>query len=177
MIGNDVVDLAAARIESNWKRKGFLQKVFTDAEQLIIRDAAQPDMMVWILWSMKESAYKIWNRMNGTRRFNPKSFECRIHYYTENLLQGEVGFGNLIYHSESVFNKELVHTVCRSPEYYNKRLHIRFTDRQEDFEKENAISRNLSGIPYRVNNDRVNDLISISHHGKFCSYLSTFKLG
>jgi hypothetical protein len=33
MIGNDVVDLALAQKESNWKRKGFLNKLFTSVEQ------------------------------------------------------------------------------------------------------------------------------------------------
>ena len=35
MIGNDVVDLRRALVESNWKRKGFLTKVFSDSEQQI----------------------------------------------------------------------------------------------------------------------------------------------
>ena len=36
MIGNDIVDLALAQKESNWKRKGFLDKIFTLQEQLFI---------------------------------------------------------------------------------------------------------------------------------------------
>ena len=28
MIGNDIVDLVQARFQSNWKRKGFVQKLF-----------------------------------------------------------------------------------------------------------------------------------------------------
>ena len=33
MIGNDIVDLDLARKESNWKRKGFLDKIFSLQEQ------------------------------------------------------------------------------------------------------------------------------------------------
>ena len=29
MIGNDVIDLQQSRQESNWQRKGFLEKLFT----------------------------------------------------------------------------------------------------------------------------------------------------
>ena len=36
MIGNDIVDLVQARFQSNWKRKGFVQKIFTQKEQELI---------------------------------------------------------------------------------------------------------------------------------------------
>ena len=34
MIGNDIIDLALAKKENNWQRKGFLDKLFTPKEQL-----------------------------------------------------------------------------------------------------------------------------------------------
>jgi hypothetical protein len=36
---NDIVDLALARKESNWKRPGYLNKIFTTKEQLLISSA------------------------------------------------------------------------------------------------------------------------------------------
>ena len=39
MIGNDVVDLKLAATESNWKRKGYLDKLFSVAEQEYIFNA------------------------------------------------------------------------------------------------------------------------------------------
>ena len=33
MIGNDIVDLDLARTQSNWQRKGFLDKIFTKKEK------------------------------------------------------------------------------------------------------------------------------------------------
>ena len=33
--GNDIVDLSLAKTESNWKRKGFLEKIFTENSLLI----------------------------------------------------------------------------------------------------------------------------------------------
>jgi phosphopantetheinyl transferase (holo-ACP synthase) len=59
VIGNDIVDLALARKESNWKRPGYLNKIFTTKEQLLISSAENPNTMVWNLWSRKEAAYKI----------------------------------------------------------------------------------------------------------------------
>jgi phosphopantetheinyl transferase (holo-ACP synthase) len=177
MIGNDLVDLAAAKRESNWRRKGFLEKIFTEAERQLIRNASKPDIVVWILWSMKESGYKIQHRQNGIRRFNPKSFACGIHHISENEASGIVCFQDLVYYSESKISSEFIHTVCRNPAYQEKQLFIRFANDCERVEKRNFISRNELGIPYFKNENRTNDLVSISHHGRYCSYLSTFKLG
>ena len=60
MIGNDIVDLKLASIQSNWQRKGFLNKVFTKKEQTLILNASNSFEMVWLLWSIKESAYKVY---------------------------------------------------------------------------------------------------------------------
>jgi len=65
MLGNDIVDLDLAKTQSNWRRKNYLDKIFTTEEQLLISSAKRPDEMVWLLWSMKESAYKIYNRKSG----------------------------------------------------------------------------------------------------------------
>jgi hypothetical protein len=45
VIGNDIVDLAWK--ESNWKRPGYLNKIFTTKEQLLISSAENPNTMVW----------------------------------------------------------------------------------------------------------------------------------
>ena len=56
MIGNDIVDLK--RITANWKRPRFLDKTFTLGEQVYIQNSKNKHQMVWLLWSMKEAAYK-----------------------------------------------------------------------------------------------------------------------
>jgi acyl carrier protein len=76
VIGNDIVDLALARKESNWKRPGYLNKIFTTKEQLLISSAENPNTMVWNLWSRKEAAYKIYNRATGIRGYFPLNLEC-----------------------------------------------------------------------------------------------------
>lgn len=62
MIGNDVIDILQTRRESNWRRRGFIAKLFNDEEQLLIEKSTDPESMLWILWSMKEAAYKVYNR-------------------------------------------------------------------------------------------------------------------
>ena len=42
MIGNDIVDLQLAKKQSNWQRKGFLDKQFTVSEQEEIARSKNP---------------------------------------------------------------------------------------------------------------------------------------
>ena len=46
MIGNDIVDLALAKKESNWKRKGYLDKIFTVSEQLLLQKSTNQELAV-----------------------------------------------------------------------------------------------------------------------------------
>ena len=78
MIGNDVIDLSLAKTQSNWQRKGFLEKLFSNDEQQLILEASNSFEMVWRLWSMKEAAYKIYTQHHEIRFFAPKKFECKL---------------------------------------------------------------------------------------------------
>lgn len=78
MIGNDIVDLACAHRTSNWQRPRFLDKLFTSGEQNLIRAAADPERLVWLLWSCKESVYKIVHRQTGHRFFAPRKIVCDL---------------------------------------------------------------------------------------------------
>lgn len=108
MIGNDIVDLALAKVESNWQRKGFLDKIFTTQEQLVIFNSDNPESMVWNLWSRKESAYKIFNRQTGIRAFNPIQFE---NFEIEKNI-GSVHAFNVVYFTKTEITTEYIHSVC-----------------------------------------------------------------
>jgi len=112
MLGNDIVDLNLAKIQSNWRRKNYLSKIFTEDEQLLILSAKNPDVMVWLLWSMKESAYKIYNRRTGIRSFAPKSLKCTIH----SDLYGEVNIEGSTYFTKSDLKTRFVHSIA-TPNY------------------------------------------------------------
>ena len=43
MIGNDIVDLALAKKQSNWRRKGYFEKIFTQQEQHLINNTQNPN--------------------------------------------------------------------------------------------------------------------------------------
>ncbi len=112
LIGNDVVDLSVAARESNWKRKGYLQKLFTSEEQVLILSSALPDVTLWLLWSMKEAAYKIYSRQKGISSFAPTSLRCHEITFKSNHYTGKVVVAGEDYLTQSCCDERMVHTIC-----------------------------------------------------------------
>jgi phosphopantetheinyl transferase (holo-ACP synthase) len=80
LIGNDIIDLSLAKIESNWQRRGFLEKQFSATEQQLILGATNSFILVWRFWSMKEAAYKVFIQQNEMRFFCPQKFCLLINF-------------------------------------------------------------------------------------------------
>lgn len=112
MIGNDLVDLEHATIESNWQRKGYLAKIYTLSEQQMIASSSNPHQMVWLLWSMKEAAYKIHSRKTGIRKYAPASIACSIIDFHQTNISGLVSIENEYFYTQSVFKDSYVHTIA-----------------------------------------------------------------
>lgn len=111
MIGNDVVDLQLARTQSNWRRERYLDKLFSATEQKIIFAHKDPEIMVWVLWSMKEAAYKIYNRQTGVRGFFPVKLECNI-INNDTSIKGTVSYSDYLYYSFTTIVSGIIHTVA-----------------------------------------------------------------
>lgn len=158
MIGNDIVDLMQSRRESNWQRKGFLEKVFTDDEQLLIANYPEPEIMVWLLWSMKEAAYKIYNRQTKIREYIPKKLACTILSKDSNHASGQVACLENIYQTETAITKHSIHTVAVSS----------IANLEDVIEiKNKGIIKDRNGVPYLPTLQNVIQHVSISHHGRF----------
>lgn len=159
MIGNDVIDILQSRKESNWKRKGFVEKIFTTEEQLFISNATDPEIMVWTLWSMKEAAYKVYNRKTKIREYIPKKLVCILESQDQNCIRGKVICSENIYYTKTILSKESIHTVAVSVlDNLNMVIEI----------EKKSILKDQNGIPYRdvsVRN-RIQD-VSVSNHGRF----------
>ena len=151
MIGNDIVDLALARKESNWKRKGYLDKIFTSQEQFLIINSDNPEIMVWNLWSRKEAAYKIFNRQTGIRAFNPIQFE---NFEIEKNI-GSVHAFNVVYFTKTEITTEYIHSVCVT----NK---ADFNTLKYLFSPEEIVK--INGLPH---NKTTLKPVSKSNHGRF----------
>lgn len=126
MIGNDVVDLALAREENNWRRKGFLTRVFTPSELGSIDKAENQELQVWLLWSMKEAAYKAHQRkFSRPRQLNWKVQECSVTSLFETGAKGEVSIEGTVYYSRTEFISGAVHTIASAMEFQEMFVEIR----------------------------------------------------
>ncbi|MDX6182600.1 4'-phosphopantetheinyl transferase superfamily protein [Flavobacterium sp. Fl-77] len=159
MIGNDVIDLLQSRQESNWQRKGFINKIFTDDEQIIISNSSDPEIMVWVLWSMKEAAYKIYNRQTKIRAYIPKKLICSIKTHKNSSVKGLVFCDENIYHTKTMLSQDIIHTLAAaSLEDLNCIIEIENKD----------IVKDKYGIPYLTTYpENTSQNVSISHHGRF----------
>lgn len=159
MIGNDVIDILQSRQESNWQRKGFVEKLFTPSEQLLLSQTSDPETMIWLLWSMKEAAYKIYNRQTKIREYIPQKLACSIISKNEHSATGKVICLNNVYYTRTMISKDSVHTIAViSADHLNNVVEIEKKD----------IIKDKNGIPFLSNSqDNILKDVSISHHGRF----------
>lgn len=164
MIGNDIVDLALAQKESNWNRKGFLDKIFTKKEQLLISNSENPEIMVWNLWSRKEAVYKIYNRKTQIRGYFPLQLECNDLEIKFGYVFGKTTINDCSYFTKTKITAQYINTIA--------------LENRQDFDKI-IVLKNRSKILKRNGIlsffDSKNSLlkpVSISHHGRFEQIIS-----
>lgn len=186
MIGNDVVDLAAAARESNWRRKGFLEKVFSSEERAIISSATNQHQMVWLLWSMKEAAYKAHQReFQLPRKLTWQSPRCSVKISSEKA-SGTVKIGEAEYFTSSEISETYIHTsavkekntVLKKGIFEGSSREIKGRLLQEissmfPFDKAGIkLEKDVLGMPFfSYKNQRIFDQFSLSGHGKYSAYL------
>ncbi len=188
MIGNDIVDLNLAAVQHNWKRNRFLNKVFTEYEQELIFSSKIPFKMVWLLWSMKESAYKIYVRQNQNRFFNPKKLACKL----TSQMEGEVEINSEVYITKSEINRDFIYTIASLKNDKNilstafklddtsyttqhkvssKKLRDAISKKWKLSVKDIHIKKNGVGVPKLfLNTKELSSSFSISHHGHYGAY-------
>ena len=155
MIGNDVIDLAQTRRESNWQRRGFLDKLFTTDELLQISNHINPETIIWTLWSMKEAVYKIYNRQTGIRAFNPKKIVCKFN----NTNIGTVSCNEKLYFTRTISTNKYIYTVAT----ISKKKLSEIIELQDI-----PVIKDLNGLPYVADkNTKMLYPKSVSHHGDF----------
>ncbi len=189
MIGNDIVDLQLAAQQSNWQRKGYLDKIFTPYEQDLISKSSNKAKKIWLLWSMKESAYKAYLQKYPKRFFAPKKLKCNI--LSKNM--GEVFIGEECFETHSKSSKNYIHTVALSTvenknpisEYFDVDA-ISFAEKQLEIRSKLKIvvaknfkipidnlkiSKNRTGVPQLFDYENQLDLsFSLTHHGRFGAF-------
>lgn len=162
MIGNDVIDLKATRVESNWQRPGFLEKLFLPQECELINSYHSPETMIWILWSMKEAAYKIYNRETKLRGFISQQLICSIIVGSNSNLEGVVNCNGVVYPTKTIIENDMIHTIAT--------VHIDTIEKVQEI-TDRDIVKDIFGIPYLSIKDKLYP-VSISHHGRFYKIVS-----
>lgn len=148
MIGNDLVDLDQADKDSDWRRKGYLDKIYTHQEQQLILKSQNPSQVVWTLWSMKEAAYKIYSRETNIRTFAPTSLICSMLNFSNNT--GLVSINNRTYYTKSSLSKSYIHTLAAPSLVILSRI------------KELIYKNPSADFNYRLTNPKC-----VSHHGQY----------
>ncbi len=195
MIGNDIVDLKKAAKDSNWQRRGFLDKTFTTEEQGLIFSAKNKDQMVWLLWSIKEAAYKVYVQETETPFFNPKQLKSCLVSETEGLVS-VFGFD---YTTTSEITDDWIHsyTISQAKSHPDEEKKTGFSksfsiDETSFISQSTAVRRKLidhvskankipkshlkvakdsCGIPFlKIADDPLKKRFSLSHHGRFGAF-------
>lgn len=164
MIGNDIVDLSLAKLQSNWTRKGYLEKIFTQNELRFIADNYN-DKTIWNLWSRKEAVYKIYNRTFNIRAFIPKKIECLD--YSDNQIYGKVKLFDLVYHTKTIKKNDFIYTNAATSKKKLNKIKDLFFETYNDYLNNNFIYKNQNNLPYIIEKDKER-AVSITHHGKYC---------
>ncbi len=196
MVGNDIVDLQLARKESNWQRPRFLEKIFTEEERHFIHTANDKDAAVWLLWSGKESVYKIIARLEKRRFFAPKKIAfCTDDFSRRRVddLTAKVVSTGYTFSTKSVVTDTHIHTVAQLDNINKKLIKNNFYIKKNNYPTQHKTTRqhllknyakmtNLAvadlriqkdenQIPYLYHqNEKQSTVISISHHGNYGGY-------
>lgn len=192
MIGNDVVDLTAAVGESDWRRKGFLKKVFTHRERQAIFQAENQHQMVWLLWSMKEAAYKARQRtFSLPRLLDWQSLECTVSNLSAKKAAGSVKTFHTRFFTTTDLFKNVIHTTAAN--FPDSTVEKEVLENSSDASKkallefvatnfsvsvsELSITKNTYGVPaIRYHNRVLFDRFSLSDHGKFAGFSLSLRI-
>lgn len=197
MIGNDIIDLHLASKESPWNRPRYLDKIFTEEEQSYIYAASNNQLAASLLWSRKESAYKIISRMQKRRFYSPKKLK---NIQLENMDQsstrnydGLVSFEEYTIQTISTVTKDFIHTLAKLQNAVESMSSDSFTFKQLSYKTQQKdtrthlkssyaktakvlsaelmIKKDKESIPHLYyQNEKLPVIISISHHGLYGGY-------
>jgi phosphopantetheine--protein transferase-like protein len=186
MIGNDIVDFKTAALQSNWQRKGFLEKLFSENEQSLILNSQFPERRLWLLWAMKEATYKAHQRrFKLPRSFNPKQLNCEIIAIENTSVLGKVQIQDFSYHTQTYLGEDYLH--CIASQFQQKKITQKILSnstalKQELFlavselkkiqVKKIRLKKSDNFIPYLTCDETaINCDFSLSHHGNFSAFV------
>lgn len=182
-IGNDIIDLQLAKVQSNWQRKGFLEKQFTITEQQEILKAKNPFLQVWLFWAIKEAAYKCYTQEYKKRFFAPKKFACKNITASEAIVQIEAKK----YYVTTILSKHYIYAVASNIKGKKVISDVVLADKKvllskkidskllALFSNNTEIQKTVLGVPFLYkNNKKLPVAISKTHHGKYGAFAISY---
>ncbi len=186
MIGNDLVDFKTAALQSNWQRRGFLEKLFSENEQSLILNSEFPGRRLWLLWAMKEATYKAHQRrFKLPRSFNPKQFNCEIIDGDNTSVFGKVQIRDCSYYTQTFIGEDHLHCIASQFEQNKtaQKILLHSTDIKQELilavseskklpQAKISIEKDRNFIPYLICDETaINCDFSLSHHGNFSAFV------
>ena len=168
IIGNDIIEWQNAKKQLHKLKPRCLEKLFNTSEINYINNHEFPILAFWHLWSVKESAYKAWQRLENAKPiFNPYAFCCQdIQSHSVRVVNGDFSC-----RVETVFNSAYIYSQCQSKSLNFKILksNIEFLNLKNQWKKQGwHIQKNSYNIPSLFHNKHnIQKPISISHDNGF----------
>ena len=192
-IGNDIIDLDEASKHRPQYYERLKTSSFTEDEWLL-NDLPPGNDGLWLLWSLKESAYKalVQGDWDG-RRFAPRDFDVTSLKQNTNDFIAEISFQDRVVSAITTLQKEFLHTVtqptndftvlfetfeCLSAEYAQQSAIVRerslhaLAEAQQIALSSLEIRKNEDQVPQFFVHDQLMDTVdlSLSHHGRYGAY-------
>ncbi len=114
MIGNDVVDLTKVKGVDERRSQKRIEKTLTPSEVDQLPAFRDTNLIYWIFWSLKESAYKLFYKHRGQRKFIPKKFSSVLHASDPGMFTARISspVGQLF--GKVRFSGEYLHAIVAS---------------------------------------------------------------
>ncbi len=195
LIGNDILSKKDISNQLSFSKKKYLDKILTADEQLLVAKKIKIEQLPFVLWTCKESAYKIDLKDGLNKGFIPNEYEVEIESLSKKkgffVATGNVNNGKKTFFSQTKIFPDYISTIaCNSekdlPKIQNfigennkcdhsvelrrllkKKLAQHFRINENDI----AVMKSEKGIPYIVSKYcEVLPDISFSHDGDYFSY-------
>lgn len=192
MIGNDIVDLTTSVIGQGERRLRYLEKILTENEIQILDSLGNEDKWIWLLWSIKESVYKIIHRSERKMKYVPKSIQCiEVCFISHEEYYSKVVYNGAMYIAKSLMHDDYISTVATADsedmdkiyhesfpipkddnqsEYLDNKVRVFYSNLINPGRKNLTIKRDKNGIPHLVYDEQEIGYLSFSHHGQFGAF-------
>ena len=166
------------------------KEAFTQKEQEYIHNASASAQMVWRLWSMKESAYKIYTRQYGGRFFAPQKLNCDLFGETA----GHVIINGISYQTITSTAKDYIYSIagqdafgkndfynccfdlpqedCASQQkFIHEKLITHYAEMKDGDKNDFEIIKCTNNIPFLYcKKEKMKIPVSITHHGNYAAF-------